>query len=67
MNAVKAAIEMTPPELVADCQKRNRATGGGSLLRGLDKLIEEETKMPVRVAEDPLTSVVIGTGIILKI
>jgi len=41
-------------------------TGGGSLLRGLDKLIEEETKMPVRVAEDPLTSVVIGTGIILE-
>ena len=41
-------------------------TGGGSLLRGLDTLIEEETKIPVRIAEDPLTSVVIGTGIILE-
>ena len=67
VNAVKAAIEMTPPELVADLSKNGIVlTGGGSLLRGLDKLIEEETKMPVRVAEDPLTSVVIGTGIILE-
>ncbi|MCR4323021.1 MAG: rod shape-determining protein [Candidatus Azambacteria bacterium] len=66
-TAVRAAVEMTPPELVADLIKNGIVlTGGGSLLRGLDTLIEEETKIPVRIAEDPLTSVVIGTGIILE-
>lgn len=67
VNAVKSAIEITPPELVADLARNGIVlTGGGSLLRGLNKLIEEETRMPVKVAEDPLTSVVIGTGIILE-
>jgi len=67
VNAVKSAIELTPPELVSDLSKNGIIlTGGGSLLRGLDKLIEEETKMPTKVAQDPLTSVVIGTGMILE-
>lgn len=66
-SAVRAAVEMTPPELVSDLIRNGIVlTGGGSLLRGLDTLIEEETKIPVRIAEDPLTSVVIGTGIILE-
>lgn len=67
VNAVKAAVELTPPELVSDLTKNGIIlTGGGSLLRGLNTLIEEETKIPVHIAEDPLTSVVIGTGIILE-
>jgi len=67
VNAVKSAVEETPPELVADIMHRGIIlVGGGSLLRGLDHLIQEETKIPVRVAEDPLTAVVRGTGIILE-
>ena len=67
VNAVKAAVELTPPELVSDLTKNGIVlTGGGSLLRGLNTLIEEETKIPVHIAEDPLTSVVIGTGVILE-
>lgn len=67
VNAIKATVEETPPELVADIMHRGiTLVGGGSLLRGLDKLISEETKIPVRVAEDPLTAVVRGTGIILE-
>src|SRR3990170_51231 len=67
VNAVKAAVELTPPELVSDLTRNGIVlTGGGSLLRGLNTLIEEETKIPVRIAEDPLTSVVIGTGVILE-
>ena len=67
VNAIKAAIEATPPELVADLMHRGiTMVGGGSLLRGLDRLIHEETKIPVRVAEDPLTAVARGTGVILE-
>ncbi len=67
IESVKAAIELTPPELVSDLIKNGIVlTGGGSLLKGLDALLEEETKLPVRIAEDPLTSVAIGTGIILE-
>ncbi|MEK7520232.1 MAG: rod shape-determining protein [Patescibacteria group bacterium] len=67
VHAVKAAVEVTPPELVSDIARNGiLLTGGGSLLRGLNTLIEEETKIPVRTVEDPLTSVVIGTGIILE-
>lgn len=67
VNAIKATVEETPPELVADIMHRGiMLVGGGSLLRGLDRLISEETKIPARVAEDPLTAVVRGTGIILE-
>ena len=67
VNSIKAAIEETPPELVADIMHRGiMLVGGGSLLRGLDRLIAEETKIPVKVAEDPLSAVVRGTGIILE-
>lgn len=67
VNAVKATIEETPPELIADIMHRGIAlVGGGSLLRGLDQLVEQETKITTRVAEDPLTAVVRGTGMILE-
>ena len=67
VNAVKAAVEETPPELVADIMHRGiRLVGGGSLLRGLDRILSDETHIPVRVADDPLTAVVRGTGIILE-
>ncbi len=67
VSAIKGAIEITPPELVADIMHRGIVlVGGGSLLRGLDKLIQEETKITTRVAEDPLTAVVRGTGIVLE-
>lgn len=67
VNAIKGTVEETPPELVADIMHRGIIlVGGGSLLRGLDKLINEETKIPVKVSEDPLTAVVRGTGIILE-
>ena len=67
VNTVKTVIEETPPELVADIMHRGIVlVGGGSLLRGFDRLIHEETRIPVRVAEDPLTAVVRGTGIILE-
>ncbi|MDP3935025.1 MAG: rod shape-determining protein [Candidatus Giovannonibacteria bacterium] len=66
-DGVKGTIEDTPPELVADIMHRGiLLVGGGSLIRGLDKLLERETKMPVYLAEDPLTAVVRGTGIILE-
>ncbi len=67
INAIKAAVEETPPELVADIMHGGIIlVGGGSLLRGFDRLIHEETKIPVRIADDPLTAVVRGTGIILE-
>jgi len=67
VNAVKEAIEDTPPELVADIMNRGIVlVGGGSLLKGLDKLINKETKMPVKVIDDPLTAVARGAGVILE-
>lgn len=67
VDAVKKVIERTPPELVADIMHRGIVmVGGGSFLRGIDKIIELETKIPVHIAEDPLTAVVRGTGIILE-
>lgn len=67
IKSIRETIEMTPPELVADIIHRGIVlVGGGSLLRGVDTLIERETRIPVRVAEDPLTAVVRGTGIILE-
>lgn len=67
VNSIKTIIEETPPELIADImQKGIILAGGGSLVRGLDKLIANETEMPVRMMEDPLTAVVRGTGIVLE-
>ncbi|PIR13364.1 rod shape-determining protein [Candidatus Falkowbacteria bacterium CG11_big_fil_rev_8_21_14_0_20_39_10] len=64
---IKNTLETTPPELVADIYERGiHLTGGGALLRGLDKEIAQATKIPVRIAEDPLTCVVRGTGILLS-
>jgi rod shape-determining protein MreB len=67
IEAIKTTIEKTPPELVADLMTRGIImTGGGSLLRGLSELISEETEVPVKIADDPLSAVVRGTGIILE-
>jgi rod shape-determining protein MreB and related proteins len=63
---IKAALEITPPELVADIYERCiMLTGGGAMLKGLDKVISRAAEIPVRVADDPLTCVVRGTGILL--
>lgn len=65
--AVLNALEMTPPELSADIFRTGiYLAGGGSLLRGLDKRLQQKTKLPVHVAEDPLRAVARGTGIALK-
>eukprot|EP01041_Mallomonas_annulata_P020308 gene20308-40022_t len=67
VSAVKNALEQTPPELGADIADRGMMlTGGGALLRDLDRLLAEETGLPVLVAEDPLTCVVRGCGIALE-
>jgi rod shape-determining protein MreB len=67
VNAVRVALERTPPELSADIVDRGIVlTGGGSLLKNLDRLLREETGLPVSVAEDPLSSVVLGTGKMLS-
>ena len=67
LNAVRVALERTPPELSADIVDRGIVlTGGGSLLKNMDKLLREETGLPVSVAEDPLSSVVLGTGKMLS-
>jgi rod shape-determining protein MreB len=66
-EAVLKALEMTPPELSADIYQTGLyLTGGGAMLRGLDKRIGSKAKLPVYVAEDPLRAVVRGTGIALK-
>ena len=63
VNAVKIALEKTPPELSADIIDRGIIlTGGGSLLKNVDKRLREETKLPVFITEDPLTAVVLGAG-----
>ncbi len=67
VNNIKTAVEESPPELVADIMERGiTLAGGGALLRGLDKLLAEETQMPITIADDPLTAVVRGTGVILE-
>ena len=66
VESVKATMEMTPPELIADIHERGiLLTGGGALLRGIDRVITNATGIPVRMADDPLTCVVRGTGILL--
>ena len=67
VDSVKSTLEKTPPELAADSIDHGiMLTGGGALLRGLDKLIAAETKIPVLVAANPLDCVVDGTGICLE-
>ena len=67
VEAVKRALERTPPELSADILDQGIImTGGGSMLQGIDQLIRERTNVPVNIAEDPLLSVVKGTGKVLE-
>jgi len=66
VEAIRITLERTPPELSSDLMEKGLIlAGGGSLLRGLDKLISEETGLPVHVSEDPLTAVALGTGKVL--
>ncbi|WP_042275761.1 rod shape-determining protein [[Clostridium] dakarense] len=63
VDAIKSTLEKTPPELASDIMENGiMLTGGGALLRGLDKLVKQETGMPVQIAEDPLDCVALGTG-----
>lgn len=67
VNNIKAVIEEVPPEIISDIMHRGiMLAGGGAQLRGLDQLLRDETKMPVMVADDPLTCVVRGTGIVVE-
>ncbi len=66
VEAVREVIEITPPEVISDIMHRGlHLVGGGALIRGMREILEESLKIPVHVAEDPLTAVVRGTGIIL--
>lgn len=67
VDAVRMTLERTPPELSADVMDKGiMMAGGGSLMRGMDRLLMQETGMPVHVAEDPLTAVARGTGLVLE-
>jgi rod shape-determining protein MreB len=67
LETVKTALEQTPPELASDIVDRGIVlTGGGSLLKNLDEVIRRETGLPVVVADDPLSTVVIGSGIVFE-
>jgi rod shape-determining protein MreB len=67
IEAVRQALEETPPELSADIlDKGIVVTGGGALIRGIDKRLREETNLPINIAEDPLTCVARGTGKVLE-
>jgi rod shape-determining protein MreB len=67
VEAVKEVIETAPPEVVADVMREGvYVTGGGALLRGLPELLAQELKVPIHVVDDPLTTVVRGTGLILE-
>ena len=67
VNAVKAVVEEIPPELTSDVMKKGIIfAGGGSLLRGLNRLVSESTAMPVQIAEDPLTCVARGAGVVVE-
>lgn len=67
VEGVREVLETTPPEILADVMHRGIVlTGGGSLIKGLDKLIQKQIKMPVHISEDPLTAVARGTGVILE-
>jgi len=63
IEAVRVALEVTPPELSADIVDQGIVlTGGGALLKNLDEILKDETGMPIIVADDPLSSVVLGSG-----
>jgi rod shape-determining protein MreB len=67
VESIKYTLEKTPPELASDIMERGiMLTGGGALLKGFDKLIFEETGIPVYIAEEPLDCVVLGTGKVLE-
>lgn len=67
LEAIKSTLELTPPELAADIMDRGIVmAGGGSLLKGLDRLVSEQTGMPVHLADEPLISVAYGTGRVLE-
>jgi rod shape-determining protein MreB len=67
VDTIKDTIEETPPELVADIMDQGIVlAGGGALLAGLDRRVAEATQMPVHVADDPLTCVARGTGVVLQ-
>jgi rod shape-determining protein MreB len=67
IDGVKATLEVTPPELLADIFERGMIlTGGGALLRGIDQAINRATEIPVRIADDPVTCAVRGTGLLLE-
>ncbi len=67
VDGVKEVLETTPPEILADVMNRGVfVTGGGALLRGLHELLESELRIPVTIAEDPLSAVARGTGIVLE-
>lgn len=67
VDASKEVLETTPPEILGDIMKRGvYLTGGGALIKGLDELLQEHLQIPVYIAEDPLTAVARGTGIILE-
>ncbi|MFP4083361.1 MAG: rod shape-determining protein [Desulfonatronovibrio sp.] len=66
VQAVRVALEQTPPELAADIVDRGIVlTGGGALLKGLDQLLRDETSLPITVVDDPLSTVVVGSGKVL--
>ncbi|MEI8249211.1 MAG: rod shape-determining protein, partial [Candidatus Taylorbacteria bacterium] len=67
LEASKEVLETTPPEILSDIMKRGvHLVGGGALIKGLDELLAETLKLPVTVAEDPLTAIARGAGIILE-
>ena len=67
IRAIKDTLEKTPPELSADlCEKGITICGGGSLLRGIDKAIRKEIDIPVKRADDPMTCVVRGAGVVIE-
>ena len=67
ITEIKTAIEETPPELLADIMANGiYLSGGGALLRGLDTLVQKETKIPTKIIEDPMTAVVRGAGMVLE-
>ncbi len=67
VNTVKIVLEQTPPELSADIIDNGIVlTGGGALIKGMDKLLQSELKVPIKIAESPLTCVALGTGVLLE-